>query len=90
MLQKRRVLFAGHVQGVGFRHTTAQLAKGYEVAGTVRNLEDRRVELIVEGEKTEINHFLTALRNRFDGSIRDETSETLPATGFFTTFEIVH
>ena len=90
MLQKCRLLFAGHVQGVGFRYTTAQLAKGYDVVGTVRNLEDGRVELIVEGEKKEINQLLTALRNHFDGSIRDETSETLPVTGQFTNFEIVY
>ncbi len=89
MLEKRRVLFAGHVQGVGFRTTAAQLAKNYNVTGSVRNLEDRRVELIVEGDKTEINNLLTAIRNCFDGSIRDETSETFPVAGQFTQFKIV-
>ena len=41
----RRVLYEGHVQGVGFRFATKNIARGFDVVGTVRNLPDGRVEL---------------------------------------------
>lgn len=54
----RRVIFEGRVQGVGFRYTTKDLAKGFEVCGTVRNLPDGAVELQVMGERDEVEGFL--------------------------------
>ena len=49
----KRVFFSGRVQGVGFRYETKRIAMGYEVVGTVSNLEDGRVELCVMGEELE-------------------------------------
>ena len=54
----RRVIFEGRVQGVGFRYTTKDLAKGFEVCGTVKNLPDGTVELEVMGESEEVEAFL--------------------------------
>ena len=58
----RRVIYDGRVQGVGFRYTTKDLARGYYVLGTVRNLADGTVELIVSGEVEEVLEFLRDLR----------------------------
>ena len=49
--------YSGRVQGVGFRYRVKTLTTGYEVIGTVRNLADGRVELIVEGMKEELAEF---------------------------------
>lgn len=57
----RHVFYEGHVQGVGFRYTCKQLARGYEVVGWVRNLDDGRVELQCSGEKAEVEDFLQAI-----------------------------
>ncbi|GAA5481708.1 acylphosphatase [Haloferula sargassicola] len=54
----RRVIFEGRVQGVGFRYTCKDLAKGFEVVGTVRNLPEGTVELEVMGEGGEVEDFI--------------------------------
>ena len=52
------VHFSGHVQGVGFRYSTLQVAKEFEVAGYVSNLADGRVRVEVEGEESEVKAFI--------------------------------
>jgi len=57
----KRVFYEGRVQGVGFRYTVRQLAKGYDILGWVRNLPDGRVELLLGGEPEEVSGFLDAI-----------------------------
>ena len=57
-MQRVTVHYSGRVQGVGFRATVRNIARGYDVTGTARNLSDGRVELIAEGEKAEVAAFL--------------------------------
>jgi len=45
---RRRVVVDGRVQGVGFRESCRRQAR--DVSGWVRNLPDRRVEAVFEGE----------------------------------------
>lgn len=54
----RRVIFEGRVQGVGFRYTTKDIAKGFDVCGTVENLPEGTVEMEVMGEREEVEAFL--------------------------------
>jgi len=64
------VHFTGHVQGVGFRYTTSQVAKEFDVCGYVSNLPDGRVLLEAEGKKEEVSAFVTAVSERLHGHIR--------------------
>ena len=48
---------------MGFRYTVKSLVPGYDVLGTIRNLPDGRVELVVEGEHAELEGFLQAVRD---------------------------
>jgi acylphosphatase len=57
-----QVHYEGRVQGVGFRYAAMSLAGGFELAGTVKNLPDGRVELIVEGTREELTAFKQAIR----------------------------
>jgi acylphosphatase len=70
------VLYSGQVQGVGFRYTVCELARGFDVCGTVRNLADGRVELIAEGLSEELTVFMQAIRDSGLGPlIRDEATD---------------
>lgn len=50
----KRILYRGRVQGVGFRYSVRQIAQSYEVAGTVANLPDGRVEVFLQGDDGEV------------------------------------
>jgi acylphosphatase len=54
----KRVIFESRVQGVGFRYTVKDLARGFEVRGRVKNLADGSVELEVMGEPAEVDAFI--------------------------------
>jgi acylphosphatase len=88
MNQRRRVYFAGHVQGVGFRYAAASLARRYQVTGYVQNLPDGRVVLVAEGEAAELDRCLDDLNREMKPYIRECQSEIGPPTGEFRGFEI--
>ncbi len=75
---RRRVHFSGRVQGVGFRFTCQSLARGFEVAGFVRNLPDGRVELMAEGDDNELDAFLASIRLEMGPYITHVTTEPEP------------
>jgi acylphosphatase len=89
-LQRREVLYSGRVQGVGFRATARRIAQGYAVTGFVRNLPDRRVELVVEGDAAELDRFLADIAQTMVDYIRDARMTSAVATGQFSTFEVRH
>lgn len=91
MPARLQVYFSGHVQGVGFRYTVQRLALGFDVTGWVKNLSDGRVEMLVEGERGELEAFQAAIPNaglrRF---IRETQLDWSNGTGEFRGFEIAH
>ncbi len=88
---RRTVHFSGRVQGVGFRYTTESVADGFDVTGTVRNLPDGRVLLLVEGQAPEIDRFIAAVRSAMAGHIQhvevDDSAPTGRLDGFCMSFE---
>jgi len=55
MKKSVRVYIEGNVQGVFFRGFVKENAERYGVKGFVRNLEDGRVEIFLEGNSEEVN-----------------------------------
>ena len=82
------VYYSGRVQGVGFRATAQHVARGFGVAGQVRNLDDGRVELLAEGEPAEVRRFLDAVAESMGQYIRSAAEHQSPATGEFDGFKL--
>ena len=86
-----QVFYEGNVQGVGFRWSVRNIAKGFDVIGSVRNLADGRVELQVTGEEDEVRAFLDAiLESELRGHIRKHSETPLADPPPFRGFEIRH
>jgi acylphosphatase len=84
------VYYSGHVQGVGFRAAAKRVAHGFDVTGIIRNLLDGRVEMLAEGERSELEEFQQAIRDSGLGHfIRQEEAQWAPAKNEFRGFEIV-
>jgi acylphosphatase len=82
------VVFSGHVQGVGFRHTTCGVATNYDVTGYVMNQRDGTVHLVVEGLRPVVSTVIRAVRGRMGSYITDARESWGPATGEFTGFGV--
>jgi acylphosphatase len=90
-MERLTVLYSGRVQGVGFRMTVRQLACGYDVTGTVRNLPDDRVELIAEGARAELKAFLTGIaESELSGFIAKQQDTWQAGQGNLKGFAITH
>lgn len=87
----RHVFYEGRVQGVGFRFTCKQIARGYEVVGWVRNLPDGRVELQCSGDAEEVDAFLKGIwESELKSHIKDVETTTIAPLAGARGFEILH
>ena len=86
-----QVFYEGNVQGVGFRWSIRNVAKGFDVTGFVRNLPDGRVELQAAGEEKEVRAFLEAiLQSELRAHIKKHNETALAQAPAFRGFEIRH
>ena len=84
----RMVYYTGRVQGVGFRATTAHIARAYPVTGWVRNLPDGRVQVLAEGPAERVDAFLLAVRSYWRDYLDGEQQEEQPVSGRHRGFSI--
>jgi acylphosphatase len=87
----KQIIYSGRVQGVGFRYSTKQIASGYEVVGTVKNLPDGRVEMqVMSQDSEELEDFLTAIDESNLGSlIKEREISSIPPLVGQRSFSIV-
>jgi len=85
----RRFFIGGIVQGVGYRYFAQRSAARHQVKGYVRNLDDGRVEVLVEGGDTSVNAFKEDLHAGPAHSSVDTMEEiVLDPSGRYSTFRI--
>lgn len=83
------VFISGKVQGVGYRYSTVQQAKQLGVKGWVRNLPDRRVEAVFEGNQAIVEEMIDWCRKGSSGSAVQEVKIEYEALENLQGFEIV-
>lgn len=86
---RAHILVRGRVQGVGYRAFVVRAGTRHGLSGGVRNLDDGRVELDVEGARTAIEALLRELKIGPTGAqVTGVEAEWKPATGRFSGFMI--
>ena len=86
---RARLLVKGRVQGVGYRAFAARVASQRGLSGGVRNLDDGRVKLEIEGRKDQILSLIEDLKNGPPAArVTAIDVEWSPATGRFTDFQV--
>ena len=86
---RAKLLVKGKVQGVGYRAFAVRVASKRGLCGGVRNLDDGRVELEVEGPKDKILILIEDVKAGPPASrVAAVEVEWSPATGRFSDFQV--
>lgn len=84
---RKKIIFYGRIQGVGFRYTVKMLAEKYNIFGWAENNEDESVTLVAEGEENNIESLINDLQDYFPGKIKN-IKETIQKDDGLIDFEI--
>ncbi len=87
-IMRFELTYVGRVQGVGFRAAAKSLAKEHGVTGWVRNEADGTVALVAEGDRSRVEAYLDALRERWGKNITSEKLEEKDEERGYPGFEI--
>ena len=68
---KKKFIFQGKIQGVGFRYAAKMLAEKYNLAGWVENNNDGSVTLVVEGLEESMESLINNLKDYFEDNIEN-------------------
>lgn len=60
---RKRIVFHGRVQGVGFRYTAKYLARSLSLTGWVKNEWDGTVTMEIQGREPMVNKLLKGLNS---------------------------
>ncbi|MHC4264461.1 MAG: acylphosphatase [Planctomycetota bacterium] len=84
----KHITFIGRVQGVGFRYTSYNIARRYQLTGYVKNLADGTVEMMAHGPVDDISACMSDIEEYFGNYIRDTKIQEVPFNSQYTDFKI--
>ena len=73
---RKRIIFHGDLQGIGFRYKTSYLAQSLGLTGWVKNEYDGTVHMEVQGSEKDIIHLVMDLKK--EETIRIESMDIEP------------
>ena len=78
-----RLKISGNVQGVFFRKFVEGIANELKVRGFVRNLDDGKVEVVIEGRDENVNEMLEKCKKgHVNSDVKNVEMEELKHQGF--------
>lgn len=90
MKKSVRLYVSGTVQGIFFRAFVKENAERYNVKGFVRNLEDGRVEVFLEGNADDVNKMVELCKKGPKHSQIQKIEEKAERFQDFKTFKVLH
>jgi acylphosphatase len=87
-LIRRRVTIRGRVQGVFFRDSARERARGHGVAGWIANRSDGAVEAVLEGSREAVERVVRFLQTGPSQASVDEVEVTEEEPEGLTGFEV--
>ncbi|WP_102271911.1 acylphosphatase [Cytobacillus massiliigabonensis] len=75
---RKKVIFSGKVQKVGFRLEIHCIALRMKLTGWVKNLEDGSVEAEIQGEESKINFLIHCMQSLKRASVKKVTMIDVP------------
>ena len=89
--QRVHILVSGRVQGVFFRQALKVVAKKNNIVGWVRNLTDKRVEAILEGDSESVSLVIEWARiGPANSRVDDIEVSNEEFKNEFSTFEVLY
>jgi acylphosphatase len=88
MAVAKKFIFEGRVQGVGFRFTCMRIADNYDVTGYVRNIPDGTVEMLLQGDESEITQLIERVKDYFQSNITNTKAQQTQFNPEYTDFKI--
>jgi acylphosphatase len=90
-LIRLRLIIGGSVQGVGYRYYARRKALVQGVTGWVRNRDDGRVEVEVQGDRENVEAFIDRLREGPSTAVISRVDrQEIPVVAGDAGFEIVY
>ena len=90
MKKSVRLSITGTVQGVFFRGFVKENAERYNVKGFIRNLEDGRIEVFLEGDNENVNKMIELCKTGPKHSQIKNVEEKPERFQDFKTFKVLH
>jgi len=75
---RKKVVFSGRVQKVGFRLEVFSLAQRMGISGSVKNIANGNVEAEFQGEEQHISFLIQCMEALKRASVKNITTEDLP------------
>ncbi|WP_053365688.1 acylphosphatase [Bacillus sp. FJAT-27245] len=89
IIVRKKVIFSGRVQKVGFRLELFTLAKRLKLSGWVKNLEDGSVEAELQGEVSKVDFLIKSMKSLKRASVRECDVINIPISKTGKDFAIV-
>ncbi|RDU37150.1 acylphosphatase [Neobacillus piezotolerans] len=86
---RKRIVFSGRVQKVGFRLELFRIAERLDLTGWVKNLEDGSVEAELQGEESKIQFLVNCMQSLKRASVKKVNIIDVPVNEDEENFTIV-